>query len=149
MKGRPMRLLPLGASLTLAAGTLTGLTAAASPAGAAAIDTIRTPGTPSYTVSLTGDATGVTWTGRESVTFTNNSPTGLAEIYLRLWDNAHGTCAAPPISVTNLTGGTAGALSVACTALKVTLPAPVAQNGSATVALLWPSVVAKTFVLPL
>src|SRR4051812_36449939 len=110
MKGRPMRFLPLGASLALAAGTLTGLTAAASPAGAATLDTIRTPGTPSYTVTLTSDATGGTWTGRESVTFINTSPAALSEVYLRLWDNAHGTCAASPISVTNLTGGTAGAL---------------------------------------
>ncbi|MCX4766151.1 M1 family aminopeptidase [Streptomyces sp. NBC_01275] len=96
-------------------------------------DSTRTPAAPSYTVSLTSNTAGTVWTGHESATFTNASSTALSEVYLRLWDNYHGTCTSMPISVTNVTGGTAGALSVACTALQITLPTPLAQGQSATI----------------
>ncbi|MEU9128451.1 M1 family aminopeptidase [Kitasatospora sp. NPDC048540] len=96
-------------------------------------DPTRTPAAPAYTVNLTSDASGATWTGHESVNFTNASPTALTEVYLRLWDNYHGSCPSTPITVTNVTGGTASALSVNCTALKVTLPAPLAQGQSGSV----------------
>ncbi|MER8184517.1 M1 family aminopeptidase [Kitasatospora sp. NPDC094015] len=96
-------------------------------------DATRTPAAPTYTASLTSDATGGSWTGYESVAFTNASPAALSEVYLRLWDNYHGSCPSTPITVTNVTGGTASALSVNCTALKVTLPAPLAQGQSGTV----------------
>ncbi|MGI8331897.1 M1 family aminopeptidase [Actinomadura scrupuli] len=102
--------------------------------GAPAADPVRTPATPSYTVNLSSDATGATWTGHESVTFTNASATPLPEVYLRLWDNYHGTCPSnTPITVSQVTGGTAGALTVGCTALKITLPAPLSQGHSATI----------------
>ncbi|MFC6593757.1 M1 family aminopeptidase [Kitasatospora paranensis] len=96
-------------------------------------DTTRTPAAPAYTVSLSSDSTGAVWTGHESATFTNASASPLNEVYLRLWDNAHGSCPTTPITVTNVTGGTASALSVSCTALKVTLPTPLAQGKSGTV----------------
>ncbi|MGW1725762.1 M1 family aminopeptidase [Streptomyces sp. NPDC002306] len=96
-------------------------------------DNTRTPAAPSYTVNLTSNTSGTVWTGHESATFTNASSTALSEVYLRLWDNYHGTCSAMPISVTNVTGGTAGALSVACTALRIALPTPLAQGQSATI----------------
>ncbi|WP_432031261.1 M1 family aminopeptidase [Streptomyces antibioticus] len=96
-------------------------------------DGTRTPIAPSYTVSLSSDSTGTVWTGHQSATFTNASATPLGEVYLRLWDNYHGTCSAPPITVTGVTGGTAGALSVSCTALPITLATPLAQGQSATI----------------
>ncbi|MEU6091511.1 M1 family aminopeptidase [Streptomyces sp. NPDC047085] len=96
-------------------------------------DSTRTPAAPSYTVSLSSDTSGTVWNGHESVSFTNASATALGEVYLRLWDNYHGTCSAMPITVTNVTGGTAGALSVDCTALKVTLPTPLNQGQTATI----------------
>ncbi|MFF4560114.1 M1 family aminopeptidase [Streptomyces sp. NPDC001435] len=96
-------------------------------------DSTRTPAAPSYTVSLSSDSNGTVWTGHESVAFTNASSTALSEVYLRLWDNYHGTCSAPPITVSNVTGGTAGALSVACTALKIDLSSPLAQGQTATI----------------
>ncbi|WP_316754408.1 M1 family aminopeptidase [Streptomyces herbicida] len=96
-------------------------------------DSTRTPAAPSYTVSLSSNTSGTVWTGHESVAFTNASSTALSEVYLRLWDNYHGTCSAPPITVSNVTGGTAGALSVACTALKIDLSSPLAQGQSATI----------------
>ncbi|MER7009559.1 M1 family metallopeptidase [Dactylosporangium sp. NPDC000555] len=108
--------------------------APATPAAHAAADTTRTPGLARYTVALTSDSTGAAWTGHESATFTNTSPAALSEVYLRLWDNYHGTCpSGAPITISNLTGATAGTLTVGCTALKVTLPAPLAQNASAAI----------------
>ncbi|MFE9987460.1 M1 family aminopeptidase [Streptomyces sp. NPDC005381] len=96
-------------------------------------DSVRTPAAPAYTVSLSSNTSGTVWTGHESATFTNASSTALSEVYLRLWDNYHGTCTAPPITVSNVTGGTAGALSVACTALKITLASPLAQGQSTSI----------------
>ncbi|MGW1158667.1 M1 family metallopeptidase [Streptomyces sp. NPDC002519] len=96
-------------------------------------DSTRTPAAPSYTVSLSSNASGTVWTGHESATFTNASSTPLSEVYLRLWDNYHGTCSTPPITVSNVTGGTAGSLSVNCTALKIDLPTPLAQGQTAAI----------------
>ncbi|GHJ44724.1 hypothetical protein Cs7R123_20660 [Catellatospora sp. TT07R-123] len=94
----------------------------------------RTPANAGYTLNLTSDATGANWTGHETIGFTNVSSVALSEVYLRLWDNYHGTCpSVQPIKVSNVTGGTAGSLEVACTALKITLPAPLAQGQSGTV----------------
>src|SRR3954471_2659377 len=78
----------------------------------AATDATRTPATPAYTINLTSDATGGVWTGHESVSFSNASAVPLTEVYLRLWDNAHGSCPSTPITVSNVTGGTPSALSV-------------------------------------
>ncbi|MFE2433003.1 M1 family aminopeptidase [Streptomyces sp. NPDC059373] len=96
-------------------------------------DATRTPAAPSYTVSLSSNTSGTVWTGHESAAFTNASSTALSEVYLRLWDNYHGTCSAMPITVSNVTGGTAGALSVGCTALKIDLPTPLTQGQTATI----------------
>jgi hypothetical protein len=101
--------------------------------GSAPADSTRTPIKPAYTVNLTSNTAGTTWTGHQSVSFTNGSATALPEVYLRLWDNYHGSCPSTPITVTNVTGGTAAALSVNCTALKITLPGPLAQGQSATI----------------
>ncbi|MFE1295086.1 M1 family aminopeptidase [Streptomyces sp. NPDC058731] len=96
-------------------------------------DSTRTPAAPSYTVNLSSDTSGTVWSGHESVSFTNASPTALSEVYLRLWDNYHGTCDAMPIRVGNVTGGTAGALSVNCTALRIDLPSPLNLGQSTTI----------------
>ncbi|MFG3229289.1 M1 family aminopeptidase [Kitasatospora sp. NPDC048194] len=97
-------------------------------------DATRTPAAPGYTVALTSDSTGAGWTGHEDVRFTNASATPLNEVYLRLWDNWHGSCPGnTPITVSKVTGGTPAALSVNCTALKITLPAPLAQGQSGAV----------------
>lgn len=98
-------------------------------------DPTRTPNQGTYTINLTSDSAGTNWTGHESVRFTNASPQVLTEVYLRLWDNYHGSCPSnQPIQVSNVTGGTPGALEVNCTALKVTLPSALGQGQQATVA---------------
>jgi Peptidase family M1 domain len=96
-------------------------------------DSTRTPASPAYTVNLSSDAAGTTWTGHESVSFTNASAAPLNDVYLRLWDNYHGNCPTTPITVSNVTGGTASALSVGCTALDVTLPTPLQQGQSGSI----------------
>jgi hypothetical protein len=122
------RLLPALLAITA------GIAVPATPAGAvSAADSTRTPATPAYTISLTSNSTGGTWTGHESVTFSNASATPLTEVYLRLWDNAHGSCPSTPVTVSKVTGGTASALTVNCTALKVTLAAPLAQGATGSI----------------
>ncbi len=122
------------AVLALAVAAVTPLGAAqAAPRPVKAADTTRTPGTPSYTVNLSSNTSGTTWTGHESVSFSNASPTALTEVYLRLWDNYHGSCPSTPITVSNVTGGTASALTVNCTAMKITLPTPLAQGQTGSV----------------
>ncbi|MEV7041596.1 putative Ig domain-containing protein [Amycolatopsis sp. NPDC051061] len=147
--------LPAGLAIGASTGKITGTPATAGtssvtvtakdPAGnsgsatfawtitAAPADSTRTPINPAYTVNLTSNSSGTTWTGHQSVSFTNGSATALPEVYLRLWDNYHGSCPSTPITVTNVTGGTASALSVNCTAMKITLPSPLAQGQSATI----------------
>lgn len=131
--------------IALIAAAMTAAAVAMSPSASAATvdhapatehlagDPTRTPAAPSYTVSLTSNTSGTTWTGHESVTFTNTAADPLNEVYLRLWDNYHGSCPSTPITVSNLAGGTAGSLEVGCTALKVTLPAPLAQGSQGTI----------------
>jgi hypothetical protein len=94
----------------------------------------RTPANGAYTLSLVSDATGATWTGHQTIAFTNVSAQALPEVYLRLWDNFHGTCpSVRPVQISNVIGGTAGALEVNCTAVKLTLPTPLADGQSGTV----------------
>ncbi len=134
MRRRLLSLFAATATAGLAAtAALTGVAHAAPTASAAAAAPPATPAAPSYTVSLSSDATGATWTGHESVTFTNASDAPLGDVYLRLWDNYHGSCPTTPITVSKVTGGTASALSVGCTALDVTLAAPLAQGQSGTI----------------
>ncbi|GCD95672.1 M1 family metallopeptidase [Embleya hyalina] len=96
-------------------------------------ETVRTPAAPRYTVELAGDATGSRWTGHERVGFTNVSAAPLGEVYLRLWGNAHGTCSAPPIVVSEVTGGVPAGLSVGCTALRIVLGKPLRRGEDATI----------------
>ncbi|MFI1379542.1 M1 family metallopeptidase [Embleya sp. NPDC020886] len=128
------------ATLLAAFGASSASTRAASPGTVrlerplvAHPEAVRTPATPSYTVELTADARGRVWTGHERVGFSNASADPLPEVYLRLWDNAHGTCAAPPITVSEVTGGVPVALTVDCTALRIVLPVPLGPGERGTI----------------
>jgi hypothetical protein len=88
---------------------------------------IRSPAKPRYTVKLTSDARGFVWSGSERVSFANTDPAPLDTIWLRLWGNGLTGCAHPlGNAVSKIKGGTAGAMSVDCTALPVTLTEPLA-----------------------
>jgi hypothetical protein len=87
--------------------------------------TARVPGVPSYDVELTGSADGTTWSGRQSVAFTNTSAVKLPEIYLRLWGNAH-DCKAVVVKIGVATGD--------CTVVKVPLAKPLEPGKRTSVA---------------
>ncbi|MFJ3219241.1 M1 family metallopeptidase [Kitasatospora sp. NPDC086801] len=105
------------------------LSAAAAPPPRPGPDPARTPAHPAYAVTLRSDATGGSWRGHERIAFTNTSPEPLREVYLRLWDNSRGGCAAPQVRVSGLPGD----YSVGCTALRVTLPRPLRRGASGAV----------------
>ncbi|MCF1592702.1 M1 family metallopeptidase [Streptomyces muensis] len=111
---------------------LSASTAQAAPGPAA------TPDRPRYDVTLRGDADGSRWTGRQRVSFRNASDRPLREVFVRLWGNGTDGCGTPgtpsPVKVSEVTGGTAGRLSVNCTALRIALPKPLARGERAAVA---------------
>jgi hypothetical protein len=94
---------------------------------------VRTPSDPAYTLTLRSDTFESGWSGREQVTFTNSGSTPLPLVYLRLWDNGITGCTPAGVTVGNVQGGQAGALSVGCTALPITLDTPVPPGAKRTV----------------
>ncbi|MFI0813740.1 M1 family metallopeptidase [Streptomyces echinatus] len=124
------RLLVVPLALLVAAGaTVADATTAPAPAPKAKA---ATPDRPRYDVSLLGDADGSHWTGRQRVSFRNASDQPLHEVYVRLWGNGDDKCGTPgrpsPIKVSKVLGGTAGRLTVNCTALRITLLKPLARG---------------------
>lgn len=94
-----------------------------------------TPAHASYIVALAGEAQGRHWVGTQHVTFQNVSSLTLDTIWLRLWSNGIRGCRAAAISVSGITGGTAGSPSLRCTALPVQLDAPLAPGATASLAM--------------
>ncbi|MET3985210.1 M1 family metallopeptidase [Streptomyces sp. PvR034] len=96
------------------------------------------PSRPVYRVDLRADATGTRWTGRETVTFGNRSTEPLREVYVRLWGNGTDGCGTPrtpsPVRIGRVIGGAPDDPSVACSAVRIALAAPLAPLGRATVA---------------
>ncbi|MFE7212680.1 M1 family metallopeptidase [Streptomyces sp. NPDC057611] len=128
----PLRRL-LVALLALLVGGGSGVADAAPERAAAAKNVqVATPDHLRYDVTLRADADGAHWKGRQRVSFRNASDRPLREVYLRLWGNgvdACGTSGSPsPVTVSRVRGGTAGRLSVDCTALRITLPAPLGRG---------------------
>jgi Peptidase family M1 domain len=122
------------AALLVVAATIAAMLAALPAQAAGRGDpNERTPADPIYTVDLASDANGFTWTGTESITFTNVAAISLDEIWLRLWDNYASCGGSQAIQVTNVQGGTPGPLQVGCTALPITLPAPIGQGQQASI----------------
>ncbi|WP_217179108.1 M1 family metallopeptidase [Streptomyces sp. AC495_CC817] len=107
--------------------------AAGSGASAAA-----TPDRARYDVSLRSDSDGSHWKGRQRVSFRNAARQPLREVYLRLWGNGEDQCGTPgtppPVTVSNVVGGTPGRLTVRCTALRIALPRPLGHGQRTSVA---------------
>lgn len=118
--------------LLTAAALVTSATCA--PA-ARADDVVRSPGIPSYDVSLRTGATGRTWRGSERITFTNLESAPLSRIWLRLWSNGVVGCRRQAITVGAFEGGAPGDLSRGCTALPVDLDAPLGPGQTATISM--------------
>ncbi|MEU4609555.1 M1 family metallopeptidase [Streptomyces umbrinus] len=129
---------------------LVGLVALLAATGATAADAVTAPkanssksksATPDrlrYDVTLRGNADGSHWTGHQRVTFRNASDRPLHEVYVRLWGNGDDKCGTPgkpsPIRLTKVSGGTVGQLTVNCTALRISLPKPLARGERTAVA---------------
>jgi hypothetical protein len=108
--------------VSMSLGIVSAIPAAADPV-------LLGPVEPSYVIELATGERGRVWTGTEGISFVNASSEPLDLVYLRLWSNGEVTCAEPGIVVSNVTGGTAGALEKRCTALPITLDAPVPPGG--------------------
>jgi hypothetical protein len=118
-----MRRFPRAIASLLALATALSIPPA-SPAAAAAI--VRNPGGPDYRSELSTGGQGHVWRGTHRIAFTNLDVTPLDTIYLRVWSNGVLGCAAGSIEISNLQGGTIGATTQRCTAIEVTLDAPLA-----------------------
>ncbi|MZE69596.1 M1 family metallopeptidase [Streptomyces sp. SID5789] len=125
--------------LLLLAVVATALASAGAAGGAGLLSgAAATPDRARYDVALRSDADGGHWSGRQRVSFRNASGRPLREVYLRLWGNGEdgcGTAGAPsPVTVSHVRGGSAGGLSVDCTALRISLPKPLGGGERTSVA---------------
>jgi len=112
-------------------GTMLADGARASIASAA----VRVPDDAAYTVQLATGPGARVWRGTESIAFRNTGAAALDVIWVRLWANGLGGCRRPGITVTDVTGGVAGDPTVRCTAVPVTLDAPLDPNATTTIAM--------------
>ncbi|MEO8476771.1 MAG: M1 family metallopeptidase [Actinomycetota bacterium] len=103
------------------------------PSSGAAI--VRNPGIPRYVTRLSTGSQGRLWTGTHRIAFTNLDAAPLATIYLRLWSNGVLGCGAGSIQISNLKGGSIAATSQRCTAVEVTLDAPIAPGERAAISM--------------
>src|SRR5262249_34311030 len=134
---RSMATFPRISAIALLLTACTGATAsipAASPVASAAPERgiIRTPADPAYVVRLRANATGRTWSGRESVSFTNADPEPLARVWLRLWSNGLDGCDPVAITIARPSSGTWGAPTTDCTSIPVDLDEPLVSGGRTT-----------------
>lgn len=100
--------------------------APAAPGHAAAI--VRNPGLPRYRTELSTGGQGRVWRGSHRIAFSNLDAVPLDTVYLRLWSNGVLGCAAGSIRISNPVGGTIGATTQRCTAVEITLEAPLAPG---------------------
>jgi hypothetical protein len=89
---------------------------------------VRTPADPSYTVRLRSDASGRTWSGWESVSFSNADVDPLARVWFRLWSNGLDGCDPMAITIARPSSGSWGAPTTDCTAIPVDLDSPLAPG---------------------
>ncbi|WP_189843043.1 M1 family metallopeptidase [Streptomyces umbrinus] len=137
-QSRTGRRLLVGLVALLAATGATAADAVTAPKANSSKSKSATPDRLRYDVTLRGNADGSHWTGHQRVTFRNASDRPLHEVYVRLWGNGDDKCGTPgkpsPIRLTKVSGGTAGQLTVNCTALRISLPKPLARGERTAVA---------------
>jgi hypothetical protein len=127
-----MRCFPRAIAAIVALATVVAF-APSVPASAA--PTARNPGDPRYRTELSTGGRGHVWIGTHRIAFTNRDPVPLATIYLRLWSNGVLGCAAGSIEISNLQGGTIAATTQRCTAVEVTLDAPLAEGARTSISM--------------
>lgn len=120
-------------SLCVAIGMVCSL---ALPAIVARAGEIPIPDAPVTTASLRTGPSGHRWEGSVDISFRNDGGGPLSQIWLRLWPNGIDGCATSlPLTVSDVVGGTPGALQVGCTALPIDLDAPVAPGARGSVSM--------------
>jgi hypothetical protein len=87
-----------------------------------------------YTASLRWDPRAFALSGTERIAFVNNGPRAMADVWLRVWPNAYGSCRRPLARVTVVRGGHVAGERAGCTALRVRLAQPVAAGSTGAVA---------------
>ena len=127
-----MRRFPRAVAAFVALATALAL---APPISASASPVVRSPGDPLYRTELSTGGQGHVWLGTHRIAFTNLEPDPLDTIYLRLWSNGVLGCAAGSILISNLQGGTITATTQRCTAVEVTLDAPLASGARTSISM--------------
>src|SRR5919198_1231644 len=89
---------------------------------------VRNPADPAYTVHLRADSSGRTWSGWESVSFSNAGASALGRVWFRLWSNGLDGCDPMAITITHPSSGSWGAPTTDCTAIPVDLDVPLAPG---------------------
>ena len=101
----------------------------ATPAGADADDPV-TVEPAAYVVDLASSSHARDWDGTQTVTIRNNGSAPLDLVWFRLWANGVTGCSDPAVEADVTAGGTQTDLAVECTALAVTLDAPIAPGST-------------------
>ena len=102
---------------------------AATPAGADADDPISVEPA-AYVVDLASSSRARDWDGTQTVTIRNNDSAPLDLVWFRLWANGVTGCSDPAVEAVVTAGGTQTDLAEQCTALEVTLDAPIAPGST-------------------
>lgn len=105
------------------------------PVPAFAAPTVRNPGAPHYRTELSTGGQGHVWLGTHRIAFTNLEPDPLATVYLRLWSNGVLGCAAGSIEISDVHGGSIAATTQRCTAVEITLDAPLAPGARTSISM--------------
>ncbi|NUR58454.1 MAG: M1 family metallopeptidase [Catenulispora sp.] len=87
------------------------------------------PGSAVYTVALTSDATGHSWSGTEKISFANPGHAPISEFWIRLWGNGVTGCVgSPPERISALIGGRIAETTENCTAYRIVLDTALAPG---------------------
>ena len=98
-------------------------------AGTASMADPSAPASAKYTVALTSDATGRSWTGTEQIDFANAGTAPINEFWIRLWGNGASGCGGNlPERIGTVTGGRVAENAANCTAFRIVLDQPLAAG---------------------
>jgi hypothetical protein len=93
------------------------------------------PGDAKYTIVLTSDTTGTSWTGTQKIDFDNPGRVPITEFWIRTWADGYTGCSSTLAEqVTAMTGGRIAESTASCTALRVVLDQPLKAGAHGSIA---------------